>query len=200
MLLMVLLLVILFSGLGLMAMQHTCTELRTAGAYLDNNQAAAVAEAAIAMVATDMRLYWDYRCNGTTAYYSQFADATLNQLPPYTLQFSPAFDNSTGDNSCPTSAGQVPDGELAGTTDFGSHTTGSRASVTLTHGAPTCAPCPSGFSGGDTYAWYWFTATSQATYGPAQTAAQVIRGTATVDARMMIGPLLAFDTVCRCNQ
>ena len=49
----VMLLIIMFTGLGLLAMRHTRQELRSTGAYFDNMQAASLAESALAMAATD---------------------------------------------------------------------------------------------------------------------------------------------------
>ena len=55
----VMLLIIMFTGLGLLAMRHTRQELRSTGAYFDNMQAASLAESALAMAATDNKLSSD---------------------------------------------------------------------------------------------------------------------------------------------
>ena len=201
-LLMVLLLVVLFTGLGLMAMRHTCAELRSAGAHLDKVQAGLLAEAAISMVATDMRLYFDVGCGGMDSYKNQFpiefSGIDINALETETrqLKFSSVFDG--GDVNCPTPAGQVPgilpDAHIANTVSLAGSTV---ASVEINHRRPVCAPTDAGNSENSTTAYYWFTVETAASYGapvPADASEEyeIIQGRAVARARMKIGPVASM--------
>ena len=70
--LLVVLLVVMFTGLGLLAMRHTRGELRSGGAFRDSVQAESAAEAGILMVATDIRANWaSVSASGCDSYYKQ---------------------------------------------------------------------------------------------------------------------------------
>lgn len=196
-LLMVVLLVALFSGLGLLAMRHTQGELRSANAYLDATQASAVAESAIMMVATDMRSNWRYPNESPCLnYYAGFSQAG-NTATDIELGFSDIFNSST--DTC--EEGKVPLERLSGATPLaltGGPLAYSYADVSISQAAPVIAPPPPGFSNDDesrTFDWYYFTVTSRATYGYPSTGLtaageeRVIRGEAVVRSHMKIGPV-----------
>lgn len=116
--LMVVLLVIMFTGLGMLAIRHTRGELRSAGAFMDSAQAAAAAETAVLMVATDMRRNWrrqNDRCPDSyyTAFQRAIDDEALNpdnsdtdpdndmSINEITIGFSDSFNHAGyGDNTC----------------------------------------------------------------------------------------------------
>ncbi len=120
--LMVVLLVIMFTGLGMLAIRHTRGELRSAGAFMDSAQAAAAAETAVLMVATDMRKNWrrqNDRCpdNYYTAFQKAIGDEALNpdnsdtdpdnntSIDEITIGFSDSFNHN--DDNC-DHKGSVP--------------------------------------------------------------------------------------------
>jgi Tfp pilus assembly protein PilX len=200
---MVILLVALFSGLGILAMRHTQGELRSANVYMDSSQAAAVAEAAIMMVATDMRRNWRYpNATACVNYYTRFQQAIQsNQTNDIQIGFSDVFNN---DANC-ANIGTVPVAGLQGAAplaETGGPLSNSYAAVTLTQAAPMIAPPPPGFSSDDenrTYNWYYFTVTSRAAYGygsssvsPTVRHPKIIRGEAVVRSHMKIGPVDAL--------
>lgn len=210
-LLTVLLLVIMFTGLGLLAMRHTTGELRSTGAYLDSTQAAAVAEAAISMVATDVRLNWDHPpgvagggCDTYLNYRAQLnqnlgnsgSDAGVGtDNENIRLNFSPTFDVN-----CASAAGKLPDSRmsngapLAQTAALGN----AFADVTVFHRQPILAPATAraGYTHSSddnlTFDWYFFEVTSKAEYGALQSVSTRAKGEAIARSRMVIGPLLAF--------
>jgi Tfp pilus assembly protein PilX len=210
-LLMVLLLVVMFSGLGLLALRHTQAELRSSGAYMDSTQAAEAAEAAVMMVATDMRRNWRYpnASNKCLNYYTKFQQAVENNTQEdIQIGFSDVF-NTSDDCShiggLPVSAlnSSAPLALTGGSSGPSAH---SLARVSLRQSAPRQAPPPPGFSSDDearTYGWYYFTVTSRAQYGygSAATASETdtdtqeseevvtVRGKAVVRSLMKIGPL-----------
>ena len=208
-LLLVVLLVVVFSGLGLLAMRYTRGELRSAGAFMDSTQAAAAAEAAILMIATDLRKNWieendeatcpTLKAQFTLEIFEAVAEDKMVDLD-IAVGFSDAF-NQQGDCS---HAGGVPFGFLQGHEDAPLAITGGPldsgyANVELTFSEPIEAPVPEGnvIEGlEETMIWYYFTVTSVAHYGPhadigteANPAPAVTRGRAVVRADMMIGPL-----------
>ena len=197
---MVILLVVMFSGLGILAMRHTQGELRSSNAYMDSTQAAAAAESAIMMMATDMRRNWRYPNQSSCLnYYARFQEATANQLPaPITTAFSDVF--NPGDAEC-ENIGYVPEAGFRGASPLaatGGPLNNGYASVSVSQAYPIVAPPPPGFSSDDaarTYDWYYFTVTSQAAYGfgsdsvsPANNDG-IIRGNAVVRSHMKIGPV-----------
>jgi hypothetical protein len=196
-LLTVMLLIIMFTGVGLMAMRHTQSELRSAGAYMDSTQAALAAEAGIAMVATDMRLNFEEDSANCLSYAAQFNTAAWSETTEPTY-FSPTFNSD-----CETyGAGTLPLASLAGTAPLADTPALSFATavVTITQERPTLAGPPPGFSGdrqNQSYDWYFFSVHSTASYGVPEPATTVenpgfVRGNAQAEARIMIGPVLAF--------
>ena len=198
-LLMVVLLVALFSGLGLLAMRYTQGELRSANAYLDATQASAVAESAIMMVATDMRSNWRYPNESPCLnYYAGFTKAVQGgTVADIELGFSDRF--NTDKDVC--EKGKVPFANLKGEAPLaitGGPLSSSYADVTLSQDAPVIAPPPPGFSSDDesrTFDWYYFTVTSRAQYGYTWSGLseageeRVVRGQAVVRSHMKIGPV-----------
>ena len=168
-LLVVILLVLMFTGLGLLAMRHTRQELRSTGAYMDSAQAGKLAEGAVAIVATDLRLSSDY-------YQFMFTSSNFEQI------------EAAGDAGVQGEQYEIPLSDLlaepdAGTSDDGkiSYLSGTLATnpdeaalygvvgnSVVTQGGPVMAPCPPGFSWFDeqNYGWYYFTVNSTATFGP----------------------------------
>ena len=198
--LLILLLVLMFTGLGLMAMRHTRGELRTTGAYLDNLQAAALAEAAIIMTAADMRLYWDYGCknlsdpdnpNNDIDYEYQYRNF-YSGSPDRQMSFSPAFQGGDPDN-CTAGTGQLPDPRLNGQLPLAITESLSfpRASVTVTHKPYECAYVMEGDSGETdrTFDYYWITVEAEADYGEPSNAPLVSLGHAKARARMYLARL-----------
>lgn len=197
-LLMVLLLVVLFSGLGLLAMRHTQGDLRSSGAYLNSTQAAAAAESAIMMVATDMRRNWQYPNESSCLnYYNRFQQAMYNsENEKIKIGFSDVF--NTSDAAC-EHRGRVPLNALRGAAPLaltGGPLSHGYADVQLYQTAPEIAPPPPGFSSDDeasTYDWYYFTVTAEAAYGygPSlgENDALTVKGSAVVRSHMKIGPV-----------
>lgn len=210
-LLMVILLVVMFSGLGLLAMRHVQGELRSSGAYMDSTQAAAAAEAGVMMTATDMRRNWRYPndANQCPNYYAQFHTALLAGKKDGILTgFSRVFNS---EDNC-DHLGGLPVAGLRGLAPLAltaGPLTHGYATVNLYQAAPESAPPPPGYSSDDaprTYDWYYFTVTSRAAYGfgGASSAPDVdtdteadteagevasVRGNAVVRAHMKIGPV-----------
>jgi Tfp pilus assembly protein PilX len=205
-LLMVVLLILMFSGMGLLAMRHLQGELRSSGAYLDSTQAAAAAESAVMMVATDMRRNWRYPNSANTClnYYAKFQQAMeTGQISDIQTGFTDVF-NQDGDCS---HIGHVPLSTLNGSAPLaltGGPLSSGYANVDLSQAAPEIAPAPPGFSSDDearTYGWYYFTVTSRASYGYGSSTATeadtdsetdadpIVRGSAVVRAHMKIGPV-----------
>lgn len=206
-LLMVLLLVVMFSGLGLLALRHTQGELRSSGAYMDSTQAAAAAEAAVVMVATDMRRNWRYpnASNKCLNYYAKFQQAVENNAQEnIKIGFSDVFNTS---DDC-SHIGHLPVSVLNGGEALaltGGPLAQGFADVTLSQDAPRMAPPPPGYSSDDearTYDWYYFTVTSRAEYGYGAEAVSetdtdieesdevtTVRGNAVVRSLMKIGPV-----------
>ena len=199
----VLLLVVMFTGLGLMAMRHTQGELRSTGGYLDSTQAALAAEAGLFMVATDMRLNFETDSHGCMSYAGQFNKATWTDTAFRSggeeTYFSPIF--MPGSDTCSDyGPGTVPLAGLDGVTSLASTPVlgNATANVRIVQDRPVLASPPPGFSSdrqNQTYDWYYFTVRSIASYGvPASggTDPVYVRGNAEAEARLMIGPILAF--------
>jgi hypothetical protein len=190
-LLMVMLLVILFTGLGLLAMRHTQGELRSAASYMDSTQATEAAEAAVMMAATDMKLNWEDNHTGDD-YKFHLCDAPLAGGPTTGISSVTFSDRYTGGD---VDAGAMPDDELAGRVYLGVNGVikTNFASVTLTYDAAENAPAPPGFSNDlddQTFGWFYVNTTSTATYGPDPSEyPNAPRGRAQVTSYMKIGPV-----------
>jgi Tfp pilus assembly protein PilX len=193
-LLMVLLLVLLFTGLGLLAMRHTQGELRSAASYMDSAQATEAAEAAVMMAATDMKINWD-RNHACQNYKTRLCDDPNNGVvrTGIPVTFSRRFDSS---GSCDTG---VPDPGLSGAEPLAETDALSTnyAEVNLTFAAAERAPAPPGNSNDlnsetehQTYGWFYITATSAARFGADPTLYPMApSGRAQVTSNMKIGPI-----------
>lgn len=196
-LLVVMLLVIMFTGLGLLAMRHTRLELRASGAYQDAAQAAALAEGGLAIVASDLRVASDYyqfmftSSDGTTA----TTDAGFGDEIQYTIPLSDEMQGSS--DAGVTSDCTIPQltGNLAANPEQGAMY-GATARTCVTQGGPVLGPCPVGYSCDDdqNYAWYYFTINSEAEYGAAQAGAHPLyeSGKAIGRGRVTVGPIAAY--------
>jgi len=194
-LLFVTLLVVMFTGLGLLAMRHVRAELRSAGAYMDSLQAAAAAESALAMVATDMRENFSTSGQTCTSYHEQFNAAEENGLARFQTHFSSEFDAA---GTCV--AGVVPNPVLSGSpTADTTALSAAEANVTITHDGRIRAHSALGSEIVDdtntTQCWYYYTTSATANYGEQATLASDagvtplwVRGHAVARARMYIGP------------
>jgi hypothetical protein len=198
-LLLVLLLVIMFTGLGLLAMRHTQGELRSASSYMDATQATEAAEAAIMMAATDMKHNWSATsdCASRINYATAFLNArNSGQRDGITVPFSDRFSQT-----CDPDAGPelMPDPGLNGTEPLAKTDMLSRAfaKVSLEYSTPVPAPPPPGFSTdieGLTYCWRYVSTRSEAQFGYGATeASKVTSGNAVVSSHMKIGPVFDFE-------
>lgn len=192
-LLMVLLLVLMFTGLGLLAMRHTQGELRSAATFMDSIQATEAAQAAILMAAKDMTDNWDanHPCDN---YRKRLWIDTPNG--PVHATFSNRF-NTSGDCGA---VGEMPDPGLAGTAPLAatSELSTNTARVTLEYSNIVPAPPPtganaSGKEGIEGMDWFYVTVTAIANYGPDPTLFTnpnlVNEGRAVVTAHLKIGPV-----------
>ncbi len=205
-LLIVLFFIIMFTGLGLLAMRHTRAELRSAGHYLDNSQCGELARAGTAMAATDLRLYFDERCDDDRSHLNDLSNLIYTP-PPYKLRFSPAFQGDIWPaNDCPVSAGSVPDPEDVGAFQADAGLALSpiisaepRAKLTMEHSTPLRAVPPPGFSVNCedwTYCWYDFRFVSRAEYGIIRSSTQKSRFVSSGCSdrgQMRVGPIRKFD-------
>jgi len=191
--LVVLMLVLMFTGLGIMSMRHTRLELRSTGAYLDATQAAAMAEGALAIVATDIRLASDY-------YQFSFTQAdhvgatTTSQVEEYVIPLSDEIypDGAPADGSVPhLSEVLASDPDMQ---DF----YGTRARTRVRHTSPLVGPCPPEYSCDDeqNYAWYYFLVNATADYGPLVNVSPsrplYESGRARARGRVLVGPIAAY--------
>jgi hypothetical protein len=195
--LVVMLLVIMFTGLGLLAMRHTRLELRSTGAYLDASQAAALADGALAIVATDLRLSSDY-------YQFMFTNSEHDGMSvdggmeEYEIPISEELQLTSGDAG-PATDGIIPQlsGTLASNAELGA-IYGTEAVTRVKHTIPALAPCPPGYSCNDeqNYAWYYFLVNATAEFGPRVASDPehplYESGRARARGRVMVGPIAAY--------
>lgn len=184
----VMLLIIMFTGLGLLAMRHTRQELRSTGAYFDNMQAADLAESALAMAATDIKLSSDfYRAAFSSSEYD-IIDADAGPAEEFlevehAIPLNPEagkreigthpvlFDTVLG-GYCAANVGTVSacvhqlSYPISGDTDF-DDMMGTWARTTIRQTTPKIGPCPPGYSCSDeqNYGWYIFTVDATSIYG-----------------------------------
>lgn len=190
--LMILLLVIMFTGLGLMAMRHTQGEVRAAGSYFDVIQAEALAISPCAFLATDLRANYDYpvAAIGLSSYPNYKEQFALNPNGG-PVAFSPALDGQNYDAGC------LPNDQLSGTVPLADTPIlgAANADVSINYGAPETAPAMAGYSHsndeGTTYAFYYFTFTSRASFG-GEGISSMDRGRAAARCRLWVGPLSAL--------
>jgi hypothetical protein len=195
--LVVMLLIILFTGLGILAMRHTRLELRATGAYRDATQAAALADGALAIVATDLRISSDY-------YQFMFLNSEYDGMSvdggveEYEIPLSEDLQLASGDAG-PATDGIIPQlsGTLASNPELGA-LYGAEAITRVKHTAPALGPCPPGYSCNDeqNYAWYYFLVNATADYGPQVSGNPehplYESGRARARGRVMVGPVAAY--------
>ena len=178
-LIIVMILIMLVSGLGLLAVRHARQEAHSTGAYVDSTQAIALAQSAMAVAITDLRKSPDYY-----QYHFNDASAIVASGDIWHLKYAIKLDSgnftkegSVGSTICVV--GKVPNvkgcvqilsspfydsGGVDGGDDYFS---GSQFYTTLTYDAPIVGPCPPGYSCFDdqNYAWYVFGINVIARYG-----------------------------------
>jgi hypothetical protein len=218
-LLVVLLLIIMFTGLGLLTMRHTRQELRSSGAYKDNTHAVNLAEAALAMMATDLKKSSDY-------YLAQFSMSDFEDISadggvlgtvyniPLNETLFPAVENgycarnNTTGQEVPGCIHQLSwdadDNGTAGVDPWDEANTDTlitglfrdKAVTTVTQYPPVVGPCPPGYSCDDeqNYGWYIFNVLATAEYGGTYGEASSVyeRGRAMGRSRMTVGPIAVF--------
>jgi len=216
-LLVVLLLIIMFTGLGLLTMRHTRQELRSSGAYKDNTHAVNLAEAALAMMATDLKKSSDY-------YLAQFSQTDFEDISAdggvlgteYHIPLNETLFPEVTNGYCArnnTTGQEVPgcihqlswDADDNGTAGVDPWNDGNalitglfldKAVTTVTQYPPTVGPCPPGYSCDDeqNYGWYIFNVQATAEYGGAYGEASSVyeKGRAMGRSRMTIGPVAVF--------
>jgi hypothetical protein len=202
----VLLLIIMFTGFGILAMRHTRAELRSSGSYLDATQAGDLVEGALALVATDLRSssdYYQYQflSSDVAALSDAGPDDGVYQIPLNVDLFIGSECNDIAHPGCiaylststtsPTTTGLYR-GDAAGMADL----YGVDVMTTVTHKEPEVGPCPPGFSCFDdqNYGWYTFTVDATASYGsPGKSASNLFElGRAVGKGRMTVGPVGVF--------
>jgi hypothetical protein len=190
-LILVLLLIIMFSGLGVLAMRHTRQELRSSGAYLDATQAADLVRGALALVATDLRRSSDYYEYQLLASETASGDAGVEE---YEIPLNETlFPSSTCAST--THAGCVAYLTTPGL--YGAEALyGVDVTTYMTQKAPQVGPCPPGFSCFDdqNYGWYTFTVDATASYGSKSKDSSTLfeLGRAQGRGRMTVGPISVF--------
>jgi Tfp pilus assembly protein PilV len=204
----VLSLVIVVSGLGLLAMRHAQQESRTVGAYVDADQAVAAVDAAMAMAMADLRKSADYyqlrfslATDLVTSTTDNFVDINKAQ---FAIPLNPVFftddvtANSNSDCVCNIDTtdkdGCVP---LLSSPAFNDGQTGGEFYTTITYDSPMVGPCPPGFSCFDeqNYGWYIFGVNATSRFGPKYTFENkkfVESARATGHAQVTIGPIGAY--------
>ena len=204
-LILVLLLVILVSGLGLMAVRHSRQEARSTGAYVDSTQAVSMVESAMAVAISDLRASPDF-------YRYQFINAGADQIVgsatdgmwniEYAFGLSNSFfssDTDVGLEACSMmdsdSSNVSPKGCIG---DLSELDEGSEDHLTaITFDAPVVGPCPPGYSCFDdqNYAWYIFGVNVQVRYGTSYSfwnTEFVETARAEGKGRVTIGPIAAY--------
>jgi len=200
-LLIVLLLIIMFTGFGILAMRHTQSELRSSAAYLDATQAADLVEGALALVATDLRSSSDYyQYQLLAAETEATADGGVEE-ESYEIPLNPDLfaGSDCGDTNHPGCIQQLsssstdpaggPYGEMGALY-------GADVKTYVAHAQPQVGPCPPGFSCFDdqNYGWYTFTVGATASYGAAHKTGSTLFGRrcAVGKGRMTVGPIAVF--------
>jgi hypothetical protein len=200
-LIIVLLLIIMFTGLGVLAMRHTQEELRSAGAYLDATQAGELVEGALALVATDLRSssdYYEYQ------YLASESEATADggvdegsyEIPLNEELFTGAGCNDAAHPSCIAYLSTSSTDPAAGLYREMGPLYGVDVMTSVTHREPEVGPCPPGFSCFDdqNYGWYTFTVDATASYGSQNKSSSTLfeLGRAVGKGRMTVGPIGVF--------
>ncbi len=190
-LLVVIMLVVMFTGLGLLAMRHTHGEMRSAGAYADAQQAAVLAESGLSILTTDIKLGFRAPDAGEgcdkksykAALDEWFAspDNTGAARLPLSVQL---------DEQCEsTSARQIPDPRLNGTQPLGTAPAlgagYSDVALEIVAEPLRAAACPGFTNNTDIIKNYRFEVRSRASFGPAQEG-RIPKGRATARASFVL--------------
>ncbi|MBN2716787.1 MAG: hypothetical protein JXX14_13125 [Deltaproteobacteria bacterium] len=215
-LIIVLLLIILVSGLGLMAVRHSRQEASSTGAYVDSTQAVALVESAMAVAISDLRGSPDYyrerfispetpdmtdadsdgSADDTETPQQIIGDATDMWRVSYAFPLSNDFYSAGTPDSCDFREGTdcppgfVPDlSKISGA--------GPNYRTLLTFDAPMLGPCPPGYSCFDdqNYAWYIFGVNSTVQFGTSYAywnTRFVETARAQGKGRVTIGPIAAY--------
>lgn len=190
-LLVVIMLVVMFTGLGLLAMRHTHGEMRSAGAYADAQQAAALAESGLSILTTDIKLGFRAAEAGDdcdkdsykVALDKWFADS--GNTGPARLPLSIELDRTC----VSTAEKQIPDSRLSGTEPLGIAPAlgGGYSDITLEilEEPLRAAACPGFTNNTDLIKNYRFEVRSRASFGP-QHAGRIPKGRATARASFVL--------------
>lgn len=209
-LIVVITLILMISGLALMAIRHARQEARSTGTYVDSTQAIALAESAMAVAITDLRRSPDYyqiaftdpdnQIMGTNVWDARYS------IPLDSITF--ADEGGVAGTLC--NAGSVPDVDSCIqilSSPYYDQGGGSAAAdlhpgvefyTTITYDTPIVGPCPPGYScfNEQNYGWYIFGINVVARYG---TQGQWLSGSRFIEhgraqgsSRVTIGPIGAF--------
>jgi Tfp pilus assembly protein PilX len=199
-LIIVLLLIIMFTGFGVLAMRHTQAELRSSGAYLDATQAGDLVEGALALVATDLRSssdYYEYQylaAEGSAAADGGVDDGAY-EIPLNGGLFGGSDCGDTANPSCIAYLSTSADPAAGLYREMG-ELYGVSVLTKVTHRQPEVGPCPPGFSCFDdqNYGWYTFTVDATTSYGSSSKSSSTLfeLGRAVGKGRMTVGPVSVF--------
>lgn len=196
-LIIVLLLIIMISGLGMLAVRHSRQEARSTGAYVDSTQAVALVESGMAVAITDLRTSPDYYrqtfSNSGVAVQTNPSVTDMFHME-FAIKLSNTFFVGSDQSDC-DAAYDVPGciGDLTRTVS------GDNASyrTLITYNLPMVGPCPPGYSCFDdqNYGWYVFGINVNAQFGTEPTFWSrrfVETANATGAGRVTIGPIGAY--------
>jgi hypothetical protein len=169
---------------------------------MDSAQAAKLAEGAVAIVATDLRLssdYYQFMFTGSNFDQIEEAGDAGVQGEQYEI---PLSDLLTEPDAGSTDDGVITylSGTLA-TNDEQAALYGVAGNTEVSHSGPVMAPCPPGYSCFDeqNYGWYYFSINSTASYGPDPGNITAPPGTplyefgrARARGRVTVGPIAAY--------
>ncbi len=200
-LIMVLLLVILISGLGLLAVRHSRQEARSTGAYVDSTQAVALVESAMAVAITDLRASPDYYrehfITPNTGTMEIVGDDMNLWEVKYAFMLSDDFFTTGTTATCnPASDTDCPQGFIPDLSNLSSGTNADYQTI-ITYDPPLVGPCPPGYSCFDdqNYAWYVFGVNVTVRFGTSYAfwnTQFVETARATGKGRVTIGPIAAY--------
>ncbi|MBN2342675.1 MAG: hypothetical protein JXX29_16650 [Deltaproteobacteria bacterium] len=196
-LIIVLLLIIMISGLGLLAVRHTQQEARATGAYADSTQAVALVESGMAVAITDLRAAPDY-------YRVMFSDPSAANVgaandiwnAEIAIPLSGSFYSSGSTSACATGQPWSTVGCIGDLTNMDDGNYAAYRTV-ITYNLPLVGPCPPGYSCFDeqNYGWYVFGVNVDAQFGTAPSFWDrrfVVNARAQGAGRVTIGPIGAY--------
>jgi Na+-transporting methylmalonyl-CoA/oxaloacetate decarboxylase gamma subunit len=165
-LIMVLLLIIMISGIGLLAIRHSRQEARSTGAYVDSTRAVALVESAMAVAITDLRTSPDYyrlrfispKSGGEKEAQEIIGDANNLWQVQYAFTLSDDFYTTGTPVACTFAEGtDCPPGFMPDLSNL-SNSSNENYQTIVTYDAPLVGPCPPGYSCFDdqNYGWYIF--------------------------------------------